>query len=151
MVSKKWCKKYRLTSQGTKCGKIIDTICIKPDFPIVKKTVRKLQCKCILTIFTKQINWRGKSLVNFHENVSEIFFTNTNELRKEQVRHRANCNSFCHINSFKTILADLCSSDCLNNADVITMLFQITQSDLNSHFRCMPVRSVRFQLLTWLN
>ena len=31
--------------------------------------------------FTKQINWRGKLLVNIHENFSEFYFTNTDELR----------------------------------------------------------------------
>ena len=31
--------------------------------------------------FTKQINWRRELLVNIHENLSEFFFTNTNELR----------------------------------------------------------------------
>ena len=31
--------------------------------------------------FTKQINWRRKLLVNIHENFSEFYFTNTDELR----------------------------------------------------------------------
>ena len=35
--------------------------------------------------FTKQIDWRGKLLVNINENFSEIFFTNTDELCTEQV------------------------------------------------------------------
>ena len=52
------------------------------------------------------------------------------------------------INSFKNILFDLHSSDWLNNANFITMLFPITQLGLNSHLRYMPIRSVCFQLLT---
>ena len=74
-------------------------------------------------------------LGNIHENFSEFFFTNTDKLRMEQVKHRANCNSFCHISSFKNILADLGCSDWLNNTNVITMLFPITQSDFEFSFK----------------
>ena len=57
----------------------------------------------LITTLTKQINWRGKLLVNINENFSELFFTNTDELRTEQATRRANCNSFCHIQSSKNI------------------------------------------------
>ena len=39
----------------------------------------------LIIIFTKQINWRGKLLVNINENFFELFFTNTDELCTEQV------------------------------------------------------------------
>ena len=38
----------------------------------------------------KQINWRGKLLVNIHEHFSEFFFTNTDELRTEEMKRRTN-------------------------------------------------------------
>ena len=49
--------------------------------------------------------------------------------------------------SHSFFLADLYSSDWLNNANVIAILFPITQSHLNSHLRYMSTRSVCFPLL----
>ena len=34
---------------------------------------------------------------------AKFFFNSTDELGREQVKHRTNCNSFCHIHSFKNI------------------------------------------------
>ena len=45
----------------------------------------------LIITFTKQINWRGKLLVNINDHFSEIFFTNTDDLRTDQVKRRANC------------------------------------------------------------
>ena len=58
MVSNKWWKKYRLTSErnfrkNAQNNKIIiNTIYMKPCFPIIKKIVRKLWCKCTLKFYT---------------------------------------------------------------------------------------------------
>ena len=43
-------------------------------------------------------------LVNTHETFSEFFFTNMEQLRREQLKRGGNNNSFCHIHSFKNIL-----------------------------------------------